>query len=167
MIIWWKFWGDKDSDDKTKWDFFESESTENYTQDITEDGERTSIEFEKFFDEIMSHLFSSESTTTYEQAIIVIDNLDRVDPDYAQTIWSTLQTFFQHRSSSLNSKPLEWKDKLWFLIPFDREAIQKIWQSDNFQVQDNDSKTDNGKTEAASRNIVATSFMEKCLKMRI
>ncbi|PKG61164.1 P-loop NTPase fold protein, partial [Psychrobacter sp. Choline-3u-12] len=167
MIIWWKFWGDKDSDDKTKWDFFESESTENYTQDITEDGERTSIEFEKFFDEIMSHLFSSESTTTYEQAIIVIDNLDRVDPDYAQTIWSTLQTFFQHRSSSLNSKPLEWKDKLWFLIPFDREAIQKIWQSDNFQVQDNDSKTDNGKTEAASRNIVATSFMEKCFQITV
>lgn len=167
MIGWWWFWGEKDPKGKTKWDFFESESTENYTQDITEDGERTSIEFEKFFDEIMSHLFSSESTTTYEQAIIVIDNLDRVDPEYAQTIWSTLQTFFQHRSSSLNSKSLDWKDKLWFLIPFDREAIQKIWQSDNFQVQDNDSKSDNGKIEAASRNIVATSFMEKCFQITV
>lgn len=162
MIGWWWFWGEKDSKGKTKWDFFESESTENYTQDITEDGERTSIEFEKFFDEIMSHLFSSKSTTTYEQAIIVIDNLDRVDPDYAQTIWSTLQTFFQHRSSSLNSKSLNWKDKLWFLIPFDREAIQKIWQSDSFQVQYNDSET-----EATSRNVVATSFMEKCFQITV
>ncbi|GAA0319537.1 P-loop NTPase fold protein [Psychrobacter aestuarii] len=169
MIVYWWLWGEKNSKGKTKWDFFESESTENYTQDITEDGERTSIEFEKFFDEIMSHLFSSESTTTYEQAVIVIDNLDRVDPDYAQTIWSTLQTFFQHRSSSLNPKSLDWKDKLWFLIPFDREAIQKIWQSDSFQVQhnDNDLKADNGKIGAASKSIVATSFMEKSFQITI
>lgn len=162
MIGWWWFWGEKDAQGKTKWDFFESESIENYTQDITEDGERTSIEFERFFNEIMSYLLSPASEYNYEQAVIVIDNLDRVDPEYAQTIWSTLQTFFQHRNSSLNHKSVGWKDKLWFVIPFDREAIQKIWEKDADAVKDNSLEGDSSK-----KNIVATSFMEKSFQITV
>ena len=33
----------------------ESEATENYVQDITENSERTSIEFEKYFKEILEY----------------------------------------------------------------------------------------------------------------
>lgn len=153
-LFFWGIFGEKDSSTgKIKWDFFESQSTENYTQDITEDGERTSIEFERFFNETLNYLFDTESRYQYEQAVIVIDNLDRVDAEYAQTIWSTLQTFFQHKSSSLNSSDHEWKKKLWFLIPFDREAIQKIWQSDSL--------------EGKKSNVIATSFMEKCFQITV
>ncbi|HGF5100614.1 TPA: P-loop NTPase fold protein [Vibrio parahaemolyticus] len=149
---WSWLWGDKDENNKTKWDIFESEAEENYTQDITEDGERTSIEFEKFFNQILSHVFDVDSSYQFERAVIVIDNLDRVDPQYAQSIWSTLQTFFQHRSSFLNGKDLNWKEKLWFLIPYDREGIRRIW----------DSRVEN---EDLGNSIVSSSFMEKCFQV--
>ena len=154
VLFFWSVFGEKNSlTNKVKWDFFASKSTENYIQDITEDGERTSIEFERFFNETLDYLFDIESGYKYEQAVIVIDNLDRVDPEYAQNIWSTLQTFFQHRSSSLNSSAHEWKNKLWFLIPFDREAIQKIWQSE--------------RGEGNKNNVIATSFMEKSFQITV
>lgn len=156
-LAWWSKWGEKDATTgNVKWDVLESESEENYTQDVTEDGERTSIEFEKFFNDILSYVFDSKSDYGYEQAIIVIDNLDRVEPEYAQNIWSTLQTFFQHRTSSLNNHNHQWKNKLWFLIPFDREGIKKIWQGDSAlgAVGDDNSQ-------------VAASFMEKCFQITV
>jgi len=156
-LAYWSLWGEKDSkNEKVKWDVLESESEENYTQDVTEDGERTSIEFEKFFNDILSYVFDSSSEYGYEQAIIVIDNLDRVEPEYAQNIWSTLQTFFQHRTSSLNNHNHQWKNKLWFLIPFDREGIKKIWQGDSALGAVGD-----------DNNQVAASFMEKCFQITV
>lgn len=125
---------------------FESESAENYTQDITEDGERTSIEFERLFSEIMS-LIIGKPDSKYERCIIVIDNLDRIEAKSSQGIWSTLQTFFQHRSSS--NSHLDWKDKLWFIVPFDREGLSKIWQQE-------DSNSDMN---------VARSFFDKCFQV--
>ena len=156
LAIWAK-WGEKDAKTgNVKWDILESESQENYTQDITEDGERTSIEFERFFNEILSYVFDSKSEYAYKQAIIVIDNLDRVEPEYAQNIWSTLQTFFQHRTSSLNNHNHQWKNRLWFLIPFDREGIKKIWQDDSTL-----SSVSNDNSQ------VAASFMEKCFQITV
>ncbi|WP_462166715.1 P-loop NTPase fold protein [Pseudoalteromonas sp. GB43] len=156
-LLVWANWGDKDTKTgNVKWDVLESESEENYTQDITEDGERTSIEFERFFNEILSYVFDSKSEYAYEQAIIVIDNLDRVEPEYAQNIWSTLQTFFQHRTSSLNNLNHQWKNKLWFLIPFDREGIKNIWQGNSAL---------NGVSNDNSQ--VAASFMEKCFQITV
>jgi hypothetical protein len=155
-LLYWLKWGERDTDGKIKWDVLASESEENYTQDVTEDGERTSIEFEKFFNDILSYVFDSESGYDYEQAIIVIDNLDRVEPEYAQNIWSTLQTFFQHRTSSLNNHNHQWKNKLWFLIPFDREGIKKIWKGDStLEIAGDDN------------NHVAASFMEKCFQITV
>jgi hypothetical protein len=153
----WSICGEKDAKTKkVKWDVLESESEENYTQDVTEDGERTSIEFEKFFNDIWSYVFDPGSDYRYEQAIIVIDNLDRVEPEYAQNIWSTLQTFFQHRTSSLNNHNHQWKNKLWFLIPFDREGIKKIWQGDSASGAIGD-----------DNHHVAASFMEKCFQITV
>ncbi|AUI82878.1 P-loop NTPase fold protein [Alteromonas macleodii] len=156
LVVWWCFYGEKNEKGNRKWDFIESETEENYTQDITEDGERTSIEFEQFFKEILEYVFDPESKYRFEQAIIVIDNLDRVESDYAQNVWSTLQTFFQHRTSSLNHNGYKWQRGLWFLIPFDREGIQKVWQ-----VDEAIDSTTNNKTK------VADSFMEKCFQVTV
>lgn len=125
--FWWRC-GEKDNNGKVKWGFLESDSTENYTQDITEDGERTSIEFERFFEKILEYSLGDDKR--YQRAIIVIDNLDRVSANHAIAIWSTLQTFFQHRSRSSNIMP-NWMRCLWFLVPFDREGLSKIWKSDS------------------------------------
>jgi len=106
----------------------ESDSTEDYTQDITEDGERTSIEFEKYFKDIFEHSLGDKKTKLYDRVIIVVDNLDRIDTQHAATIWSTLQTFFQHRNIQ-NGSQAEWVKNLWFLVPYDREGLSRIWDS--------------------------------------
>jgi hypothetical protein len=124
-IVHWRFCGDKCKTDEKKkdWSFFESSSTEDYTQDITEDSERSSIEFEHFFNQIMNH--SIGKGKKYQRILIVIDNLDRVDSETALSIWSALQTYFQHRSG-LNNSNLN--DSLWFLVPYDRESLVKAWE---------------------------------------
>jgi len=124
---WWMC-GEKDKKTgNVRWDFMESDSTENYTQDITEDGERTSIEFERYFKKIFEYVFESKEGSKYDRAVIVIDNLDRIDTGHAATIWSTLQTFFQHRNCS--NKKDAWVKDLWFLVTYDREGLSRIWDS--------------------------------------
>jgi hypothetical protein len=124
------------------WDFFTVDSTEDYTQDITEDGERTSIEFEDYFKNILNFAMDNK---IIDRCIIVVDNLDRIDPDHAKNIWSALQTFFQKRSASSLSQ--EWSDKVWFVIPFDREGFNKIWRSN------------------AGDNDAGKSFLKKCFQL--
>ncbi|MEO3736432.1 P-loop NTPase fold protein [Shewanella baltica] len=151
-IIYWFFRGEKDFETKKiKWDIFESNSEESYTQDITEDSERTSIEFEKFFNQIMNHVLVDNSQYNYKKVLIVIDNLDRVEAEHAKNIWSTLQTFFQHRSSTINEEQYQWRKKLWFLIPYDRDGIKKVWSASN--------------TDEKSNCKVTSSFMEKCFQV--
>ncbi|WP_345844503.1 P-loop NTPase fold protein [Shewanella algae] len=124
VLILWKLFGDRDSENKISWEFFSTESTEDYSQDITENSERTSIEFEEHFTEIIRE---SIRLNVINKCIIVIDNLDRVDSEQAKNIWSTLQTFFQRRSSGNGHKICT--DNTWFIIPFDREGFKKIWKS--------------------------------------
>lgn len=143
-LAFWYFFGEKDKSGKLKWEMFESESTETYTQNITEENERTSIEFERYFKEIANNFIGEEKT--YSRAIIVIDNLDRVSSSQARNIWGTLQTFFQHRSSS--EKNNLWLKNLWFVIPYDREGFSRLWQADQYQEAD-----------------IAQSFLNKCFQV--
>ncbi|MDF3125063.1 P-loop NTPase fold protein [Rheinheimera sp. 1928-s] len=157
---------------KLTWDFLESDSTETYTQDITEDGERTSIEFERFFSEIMEKILTKECK--YDRCIIVIDNLDRVEPDFAQSIWSTLQTFFQHRSTTSIRDNSNWRDRLWFVVPFDREGLCKVWSAQSSNLEQTQlSHLDNYEQSEYksmqrfqySTDEVAKSFFEKCFQV--
>lgn len=143
VLIYWFFKGDRDSEsNRVSWEFFRVDSQEDYTQDITEDGERTSIEFEDFFKQIIT---TSINQNIIKKFIIVIDNLDRVTPEHAKNVWSTLQTFFQRRSTTNNIET--WPDQVWFIVPFDREGFIKIWQS-----TDSDKK-------------VPDSFLKKCFQL--
>lgn len=147
LILWWMKFGERDSNTgKIRWDFFSTESTENSTQDVTEDGERTSIEFEAHFERIIKHAINEKKV---DRVVIVIDNLDRVDPPHAKNIWATLQTFFQKRSSGSKSTLEKWADKLWFVIPFDRNGFSKIWESNSLD----ESKS------------VPISFLKKCFQI--
>lgn len=129
VLIWWKFYGDRDIHNEISWEFFSTESTEDYSQDITDNSERTSIEFEEHFTEIIKE---SISTKIINKCIIVIDNLDRVDSEQAKNIWSTLQTFFQRRST----ENITCSSTTWFIIPFDREGFKKIWKSNDDDIGD-------------------------------
>lgn len=166
FLIWWWMCGEEDKKTgKVRWDFMESDSTEDYTQDITEDGERTSIEFEKYFKDIFEYSLGDKKTKLYNRVIIVVDNLDRIDTQHAATIWSTLQTFFQHRNIQ-NGNQAEWVKNLWFLVPYDREGLSRIWDS-KFQG-DNDgsileslSNDDRNKQNNKITSDISKSFLSK------
>jgi len=143
VLLYWSKKGDVDPlTNQRNWDFFRTESTENYTQDISEQGERTSIEFQNYFQQILEISFK---TKNYTKALIIIDNLDRVDADQAKSIWSTLQTFFQNRS--LSNAEANLQNKIWFIVPYDRDGFSAIWDKD--------------KTETAA------SFLDKCFQVRV
>jgi energy-coupling factor transporter ATP-binding protein EcfA2 len=123
-LLLWACFGTK-INGRRRWDFFESEATEELEQNITEENERTSIEFERYFESILKYALGESSVYEYERVVIVVDNLDRVLPNHAATIWSTLQTFFQHRARE--QKAESWVNKLWFLVPYDRMGLVRIW----------------------------------------
>jgi len=172
-LLVWRIFGDEPDNDASKksglikgnkkWDLFGSDVTEDYTQNITEDGERTSIEFEKYFKKIMAH--SIGEGKKYDRALIVVDNLDRVEPEQTLAIWSILQTFFQHRSNYSSSEE-SWSSKLWFLMPFDREGLSQVWSRSNQSItssSEQESIEGLGRPEIQNTNLsdLATSFLEK------
>ncbi len=149
VLIWWFLRKFKD-DSKNKWAFLSSESTEDSTQTINDEGDRTSVEFETYFENIITKVVG-EKDKLYQRVVIVIDNLDRVTPEHAKTIWATLQTFFQHRSEDAvqaenKNNPKNWREKVWFIVPFDEHGFKKIWNEDSRQ---------------------RSSFIEKCFQLII
>ena len=168
VLLWWRCKGDTDEKrEKTlfagdkQWDVFAADSTEGYTQDITEDGERTSIEFEQYFSQIMD--CSVGVGKPFNRALIVIDNLDRVEPEQTLAIWSILQTFFQHRSHQVDSSESNWQAKLWFLIPYDREGLSRVWNTNGRpkDLPDDDQPLEIDKVS----HEVAPSFLDKCFQV--
>ena len=123
QLLHWRYKGDKDaSTENVNWDIFGGKSTEVESQDISTDSERTSVEFEGFFKQIVSHIFNNNSQYKYNKLIIVIDNLDRLEPEQFKSVWATLQTFFQHRSSS-DEGSANWINNIFFVVPYAREGI--------------------------------------------
>jgi hypothetical protein len=133
--------------DPKHWSFLEKESLADIKQEISEAEERSSIEFAKYFNEILTEFKNKK----YEKLLIVIDNLDRVDPQDSLKIWSTLQTFFQNRNPILSKENNQ--IKIYFIVPFDREGLSKLWGK----------KTLN---EEKPQNVtVPKSFFNKCFQL--
>jgi|GEM_PF-4408874 len=113
------------------WQWFNPNSQETITQNISDDKDRTSFEFQRYFKNILKQLNTGSGNR--KKVVIVIDNLDRVEPDYAKAVWKTLQTFFQHRSSN-DADQNSMMDKVWFIVPYDREGLAAIWENDVLPV---------------------------------
>ncbi len=111
---------------------------------VTETHDPTSVEFESIFRDLCDEALEDEGE---RQLVLAIDNLDRVDPENALAVWSTLQTFLQY---SEHERP-KWFRRLWVLVPFDRTGILSLW---------GDGIT--GEREGA----VAQSFLDKTFQIR-
>jgi hypothetical protein len=142
--------------DSQHWSFLEKESNAESTQEISESEERSSIEFAKYFEEILDALKKNE----YKKVLFIIDNLDRVDPHDSLKIWSTLQTFFQNRNPSNEDKSDEVQK--YFIVPFDREGLRKLWDKEKSSQANTETKKDETKDET-----VAQSFFNKCFQLII
>lgn len=133
---------------KKDYSLFETETNVDTTFETSREEERSSVEFERYFGEILQ-LLASEIDTI----IMVIDNLDRINPEDTLRIWSTLQAFVQ------NKNPISYKtNKLckWIIVPYAQEGLEKVWQ-DGSGGQENSNESKNR----------PLSFMDKSFQLRL
>jgi Cdc6-like AAA superfamily ATPase len=83
----------------------------------------TSIEFEESFNRLLEDAIADKKD---RRVVLILDNLDRVDAKDALSIWSTLQTFFQHKGSD---RP-DWHKRLWLLVLYDLDGLSQLWKKD-------------------------------------
>jgi hypothetical protein len=119
--------------------FIQRTDTDSYTESL-DSGDPTSLEFEAVFRGIMTAALGAHPE---RRLVLVVDNLDRVGAPQALAVWSTLQTFVQRRGSG------GWIDQVWCLLPFDADAIRRLWQKEN-----------------TPGNPVAESFLDKTFQLR-
>ena len=125
------------------WAFFKKDDEEVTNQEISEDEERSSIEFEQLFDFIMNIYFSADEDS---KIVFVLDNLDRVSAVDSLKIWSTMQTFLQKRSSPRSAK--KWFNRLWIIVPYDLDGLKQVWKTRDEKVKNR-------------------SFFDKCFQVRL
>jgi hypothetical protein len=107
-------------------------------------GEPTSLEFERLFcDAMAAALAPASGGDSARRLVLVIDNLDRVGPEQALAVWSTLQTFVRQREGH---EP--WLNRVWCLLPFDGSAIRRLWPQE------------------ANAGSLADSFLDKTFQVR-
>ena len=116
-------------------------STESRTV-VSQSPDPTSIEFESVFRGLLDEALEPED----RKLLIVVDNLDRVEPSDALSIWSTLQTFLGHKEYQ---RP-DWIDRLWILIPYDDKAILRLWDGSG----------------PSANSKLAASFLDKTFQLR-
>lgn len=102
-----------------KYSLFETEANVDTTYETSREEERSSVEFERYFGEILQ-IVSME----IDSMIMVIDNLDRVNSEDALRIWSTLQAFVQNKNPVVTDGKQLCK---WIIVPYAQEGLSKIW----------------------------------------
>ncbi|WP_264554513.1 KAP family NTPase [Flavobacterium sp. N1946] len=137
--------------DLNNWAFLQNNSKETITEDVVGDDERSSIEFEKYFKEILE-IYNAQKK---RKIVIVLDNLDRVDADVSLRIWSTLQTFIQHKNPA--SKDYDTFKNVFTIIPYDEQSLKKIWEN----------YTENQDGSRSIDNKFSSSFFDKSFQVRI
>ena len=128
---------------------FSVESVTESTRETIETPDPTSVEFESTFRDLMRQALSADPE---RRLVLVVDNLDRVSPDDARSIWATLQTFLHH--SHDDREP--WLDSLWVLLPYDRDGIARLWDESATVVSD----------ETQPGAMLADSFIDKSIQVR-
>ena len=109
-------------DKKKKYALFETEANVDTTYETSREEERSSVEFERYFGEILQIV-----STEIDSMIMVIDNLDRVNSEDALRIWSTLQAFVQNKNPIVTEGKQLCK---WIVVPYAQEGLSKIWAED-------------------------------------
>ena len=113
----------------------------------------TSIEFANAFDELFGSALSADEN---RRALIILDNLDRMESEQARRIWSTLQTFLEFsnsRSVIAGNKVESWRFRIWILVPYAASGMQTVWGS-------------NGEKGDVPEHEKAANFMEKRIQVR-
>lgn len=135
-----------------EWSLLQQNETESFTT-TTEFPNPTSIEFEKYFGDLMREALGESEKD--RRLVLVVDNLDRVDADSALSIWSTLQTFLQDRRLRSES----WFNRLWVIVPFDPTGLRKLWEAGA-------APENTGGDKISAGDATAESFFDKSFQIR-
>lgn len=79
----------------------------------------TSVDFEQLFHDLLTKALADESRSL----VLVVDNLDRIEPDDALSVWSTMRTFFESEERSDGRGYLR---RLWLVVPFARRSMNNL-----------------------------------------
>ena len=133
---------------------FSVESVRESRREMVETPDPTSIEFESTFRDLTRAALGDHPA---RRLVLVVDNLDRVSPDDARSIWATLQTFLHH----LGDKQERWLNSLWVLLPYDRVGIGRLWDGSDSRVGD-----ESAPDESLSRAPLVDPFINKSIQVR-
>ena len=86
--------------------------------------EPTAIEFQNVFREIMARV-----RTDRRRLVVIVDNLDRLPPDEAMTIWATVRSFFLGPDGG--ARPIDRAQLPTVIMPIDAAAIGRIYGGDD------------------------------------
>ncbi|MBL8230205.1 MAG: AAA family ATPase [Bryobacterales bacterium] len=92
---------------------------ETKTTETEKSGEPAAAQFLEVFDAMAEAAIRSQ-----KRLVVVVDNLDRVDPQKAIAMWATMRIFFD---MSCREKEADWIRNLWLIAPFDRTALARLW----------------------------------------
>jgi len=129
--------------------------------------DQTSIEFRGHFSEALDEALASGrcgGKGRGRRLVVVIDNLDRIQPDQALSIWSTMRTFFVPPQAE---RPA-WMNRFWLIVPYDPSALQRLCPEENKRIED-DSKADGqparARPAAGDENSLAAAFAGKTFQI--
>ena len=149
------------------WAIFGDDRNEDVYQEISEDNERSSIEFEKYFRSVINKIIGSN-----KKIVIVLDNLDRINPEDSLKIWSTMQTFLQRRNPS-DDEDSDF-NRIWTIIPYDSEGLKKLWGKGMLVLYEGLDFGDNFNNSRFNLNAryddsdnLSKSFFDKCFQLRL
>lgn len=106
-------------------DFLTKETTEKTHKEMFERPEPTSVEFQYTFKKLLQKAFEGSED---KKLIVVMDNIDRIDPRKTLDIWSTMRSFFDFPNE-------EWVEQLWLIVPFDKKSIKELWNARKTEKQ--------------------------------
>lgn len=116
-LLWLKFIERKDCKEILGEFFGKSKETTKHTTQRAP--EPTTIEFQGYYEKIISLALEDNKL----KLVIVVDNLDRVEAETALKVWGTMRTFLE----KTNYKDKEMISRIWVVVPYDVEAIEKLW----------------------------------------
>lgn len=101
------------------------DATETKTTETEKTGEPMAA---KFFDVFTTLAKTAVGPDRKRKLVIVVDNLDRLEPAKAVSMWSTMRVFFE---LGQKSKDADLTKHIWLIAPFDRLALERLWAKES------------------------------------
>ncbi|KKL52862.1 hypothetical protein LCGC14_2281220, partial [marine sediment metagenome] len=101
---------------------FMGETTRRTTTTTRRHVDPTSIEFRGYYLELLGAALGQDER---RRLVIVLDNLDRVEPDTALAAWATMRTFLRPGARTARD---DIRSRVWLIVPYDPDAISRLWE---------------------------------------